>query len=288
MVVAAMLQNPSVIKWLGGLEPAWKLLDIDSFSGLREPPSPNGSAIQLAADLTDEELKSSPIGRNAKAFLDKTAQPSGLKLTATGNLSRAAVADMIDVFNWPDFYKDNHLRLNKVINEPDFLPLFFIRHIAQFAKLVHRRKGHMKTTAAGRTMIEHPEALQAVLFHTAFWHMDLGDLGRGLHGGWPHGDIGIVLWSLSVAANDWQSRERLCRLCTVPIKGVLDATWDTGSLAMEANVLRPLLWFGLLELKQETIEGDKLNRRKLYRKSPLFDRFCAFNVTLEGTANHRH
>lgn len=288
MVNPGMLKNSSVEKWLGGVEPAWTLLDMDSFSQLRSQPSPDTGAIQLAADLTDEELKSSAIARNAKAFLDMAAQPSGLKLTATGNLSRAAIADLIEVFDWPDFYKDNQFGLNKVINEPDFLPLFFIRHIAQFAKLVHRRKGHMKATAAGRKMIEHPEALQAVLFHTAFWHMDLGDLGRGLHGGWPQGDIGIVLWSLSVAANDWQSRERLSRMCTIPINGVLDATWDTGSLAMEANVLRPLLWFGLLELKQEEIEGDKLNRRKFYRKSPLFDRFCSFNVSLEGTPKQRH
>ena len=69
MVVAAMLQNPSVIKWLGGLEPAWKLLDIDSFSGLREPPSPNGGAIQLVADLSDLELLNSPLTRCTLLFL---------------------------------------------------------------------------------------------------------------------------------------------------------------------------------------------------------------------------
>ena len=119
-------------------------------------------------------------------------------------------------------------------------------------------------------------------------YMDLGDLGRGLHSGWPQGDIGIVLWSLSVAANTWQTREHLTRLCTIPNRGVLNATWDTGSMAMEANILRPLLWFGLLEHKQEKIEGDKLNRRKFYRKSPLFDRFCHFNVSFDNADSRRH
>jgi hypothetical protein len=57
---------------------------------------------------------------------------------------------------------------------------------------------------------------------------------------------------------------------------------------MEANILRPLLWFGLLELKQEEIEGDKINRLNLYRKTPLFDRFCSFDVTLDGADSHRH
>ena len=288
MVAPGMLQSPSVRKWLGGIEPAWTLLDIDSFLQLRNPPSPNGGAIQLSADLTEDEFQISAITKNTLTFLEVASETSGLKLTATGNLSRAVVAEMCEIFDWPDFNKDDQFRLNKVINEPDFLPLFFMRHIAQFAKLVHRRKGYMKLTTAGRSTLEHQEALQAVLFHTAFWNMDLGDLGRGLHSGWPQGDIGIVLWSLSVAANDWQTRENLTRLCAVPNNGVLNSTWDTGSMAMEANILRPLLWFGMLEHKQEEIEGDTLNCRNFYRKSPLFDRFCRFDVMLEGADSHRH
>ena len=288
MVNPGILQSPSVQKWLGGIEPAWTLLDFDSFSQLRSPPAPNAGAIKLAPDLTENEFQLSEITKSTLGFLEAASETPGLKLTATGNLSRAVVADMCDIFDWPDFNKEERFRLNKVINEIDFLPLFFVRHVAQFAKLVHRRKGYMKVTSTGRSILEHREALQAVLFHTAFWNMDLGDLGRGLHSGWPQGDIGVVLWSLSVAANTWQPRDRLTRLCTIPNNGVLNSTWDSGSLAMEANILRPLLWFGLLELKQEEIEGDKINRLNLYRKTPLFDRFCSFDVTLDGVDSHRH
>ena len=288
MVNPGMLQSPSVQKWLGGVEPAWTLLDLDSFSQLRSPPAPNAGAIKLAPDLTENEFQLSAITKSTLGFLEAASETPGLKLTATGNLSRAVVADMCDIFDWPDFNKEERFRLNKVINETDFLPLFFVRHVSQFAKLVHRRQGYMKVTSAGRSILEHREALQAVLFHTAFWNMDLGDLGRGLHSGWPQGDIGVVLWSLSVAANTWQPRDRLTRLCTIPNNGVLNSTWDSGSLAMEANILRPLLWFGLLELKQEEIEGDKINRLNLYRKTPLFDRFCSFDVTLDGVDSHRH
>lgn len=35
MTAPGMLQNPSVRKWLGVIEPAWTLLDHDSFSALR-------------------------------------------------------------------------------------------------------------------------------------------------------------------------------------------------------------------------------------------------------------
>ena len=42
--------------------------------------------------------------------------------------------------------------------------------------------------------------------------MDLGYFARGLLGSWPQADAGVVLWSLSVCANDWQSAEKL--ICT--------------------------------------------------------------------------
>jgi hypothetical protein len=134
---------------------------------------------------------------------------------------------------------------NKIINESDFFPLYFVRHLAQRTTLLRRQKGHFKTTPAGRRLIETPnvQALQAVLFHVAFWHFDLAFLGRVLHQGWLQQDVGIILWCLSVSANEWQSSNCLPRLCTIPINGVLDQDWGTSSYAMEAQVLRPLQWF---------------------------------------------
>ena len=92
-----------------------------------------------------------------------------------------------------------------------------------------------------------------------------------------------MLWSLSVASTDWQPRERLSRLCTIPINGVLDQAWDTASYAMEAQILRPLQWFGLLEHREDEKDPGHFGRRHLYRKTALFDRFLSFDVTLENT-----
>jgi hypothetical protein len=105
---------------------------------------------------------------------------------------------------------------------------------------------------------------------------------------WTQRDIGIVLWSLSIAANDWQPRERLTRMCTIPIDGVLDTPWDTASHAMEATILRPLLWFGLLEQRQDEIVESRVEKRHFYRKTTLFDRFLSFDVKLETAAGPRH
>ena len=50
--------------------------------------------------------------------------------------------------------------------------------------------------------------------------------------------------------------------------------------AMEARILRPLVWFGLLESR--TRAKSAVDRR-LYRKTPLFDRFVKFDVQIEGS-----
>ena len=202
----------------------------------------------------------------------------------TGNLSRAVVAEMIEVVDWPDLDKTELYRFNKVINEPDFLPAHFVRVLLQGTKLMRRHRDKLVPTRLGRRMLapEQHGALQAVLLHVTFWHLNLGYFDRNPIESWPQNDLGIVLWSLSASANAWMHPDKLTRLCTVPVIGVLEATWDLGSFAMESRILRPLTWFGLLESRWERKAG--LGEPRLYRKTPLFDRFIKFNVAVEGPA----
>ena len=244
----------------------------------------------LATDLSADELRRSAFASGTATLLRASAQGEGLKLTATGNLSRTVVAEMIESFAWPGFDKAEAFRFHKVVNEPDFLPLHFARQVAELTRLVRKVKGHLKASPRGRAVLEEANlpALQALLFHVVMWEIDLSDFGRGLHGRWPQGDIGVVLWSLSVSAGDWHSRERLTRLCTVPINGVIEAEWDSPSAVMEARILQPLAWFGLLDHRREPIEGERFLARHLYRKTELFDRFVSFDVKTEADASLRH
>jgi len=290
VVTLAILQDPSAKHWLGGIEPVWTLLNETSFASLSRPPSPLTGPIRLATDLTYEEIQQSAIARNTLVLLRSAAVGPGLKMTATRNLSREVVAKMIDLFAWPGFDKANAFRLHKVINEPDFLPLYFVRHLAETAKLFRKHKDHLKATTIGRSMLEGPRqgALQAILFRLAFWHVALEFLSRGANHGWPQRDVCIVLWSLSIAAKDWESREGLTRMCTIPIDSILDTPWDMATYAMDATILRPLWWFGLLEHRQDGIAENRFDKEHFYRKTPLFDRFLSFDVTLETPAGPRH
>ena len=285
MVAPGFLQNPEVRRWLNGVEPAWTMLEFNSFNALLHEPSGSNHAIRLEPDLANAEISASAVVANALLLLRRAAEISGLKLTATGNLSRAVVEEMLGIIQAPDYDKDELLRFQKVINEPDFLPLHFIRILTQTAKLFRTYRGKLVLTPLGRRMLaaERHGPLQAILFHVAFWHLNLAYFDRYSLNSWPLTQVGVILWSLSASAHDWLPRETLTRLCTSPVIDVLEWEWDLGSSAMEARILRPLVWFGLLESRTEPRSPTEVFDRRLYRKAPLFDCFVKFNVQVEGS-----
>jgi hypothetical protein len=263
------------------------MLDLDSFNSLHHEPSASSRTIRLEPNLTETDLSGSAVARAVQIFLRRVSETGGLKLTATGNLSRGVVAEMIEIVEWPGLDKGELYDFHKVINEPDFLPLHFVHLLAQATKLCRTHRGKLIATRPGKSMLipERSGVLQALLFHVALWHLNLGYFDRNPIDSWPQSHAGIVLWSLSASATDWLDPQTLTRACTVPVMGVLESTWDLGSYAMEARILRPLVWFGLLEQRSE--KGTGLVKRHLYRKTPLFDRFLKFNVQIEGLAT-RH
>ncbi|MBM3526832.1 MAG: hypothetical protein FJX62_01960 [Alphaproteobacteria bacterium] len=230
------------------------------------------------------------MARNTLIVLRQAIERGGLPLTATGNLSRAVVAEMRKLIEWPGYDQADAFRLHKVINEPDFLPLHIVRLLSEAANLAQIRRGKLIATPFGKTMLNEAQqgSLLAILFHLALWRMDLGYFGRGLLGTWPQSDAGVVLWSLSVCASDWQTSEKLTRLCTIPEPAMLSGTWDRTPYAMEARILRPLLWFGLLEHRSEKIAESRFGEHHFYRKAALFDRMLTFDVAVDSMDGARH
>lgn len=240
--------------------------------------------------LRPTRIAGSAVARNTLILLRKTIECGGLPLTTTGNLSRAVVREMREQIDWPGYDQADAFRFHKVINEPDFLPLLMVRLLAEAAKLVRIQRGRLVATPLGKSILSDARqgALPAILFHLSFWHMDFGYFGRGLLGTWPQADIGIVLWSLSVSASDWQSSEKLTRLCTILEPAMILGTWDRASYAREARILRPLLWFGLLEHRSEKIANSRFGEHHFYRKAAYFDRMLAFDVTVDSMEGARH
>jgi hypothetical protein len=285
MVGPGSLENPEVRRWLNGVKPAWTMLEFNSLNALRHEPTDSNHAIRLEPDLADAEISGYAVTANALILLQRAAETGGVKLTATGNLSRAVVEEMFGIIQAPDYDKDELLRYQKVINEPDFLPLHFVRMLTQTARLVRTHRGKLVATPLGRRILglDQHGPLQAILFHVALWRMNLAYFDGYPIDSWPQGEVGIILWSLSASAHDWLPRETLTRLCASPVIGVVESQWDLGSSAMEARILRPLLWFGVLESRTEPRSATEVFDRRLYRKAPLFDCFVKFNVQVADT-----
>jgi hypothetical protein len=290
MIAEDVLRDRQVRQWLGGVEPAWTLLTFESLQALRQEPSVSQATIRIANRLNTAEVAACAVARNALILLNQIVERGGLPLTATGNLTRSVVAEMCPIIDWPDYDQADAFQFNKVINEPDFMPLHVVRQLAQAAGLVRKQRGKLIATRLGKSMLEGTlqGSLVAILFHLAFWHIDLSYFGRGLFGSWPQADVGIVLWSLSVSAEDWQSREQLTRLCAIPKPEILTGVPDRAHYAMEARILRPLLWFGLLEHQAENRTGGRIASEHFYRKAPLFDRVLAFDVEIDRPTRPAH
>ena len=162
MVAPGFLSNPEVRRWLNGVEPAWTMLDFDSFNFLHKEPSAGNQAIRLEPNLTETDLSGSAVTRTARILLQRAADEGGLKLTATRNLSRAVVVEMVEMIEWPGLDKAEFFRFHKVVNEPDFLPLHFVRVLMQGTKLVRVQRDKLVLTRLGKAMLV-PERYGALL-----------------------------------------------------------------------------------------------------------------------------
>ena len=57
---------------------------------------------------------------------------------------------------------------------------------------------------------------------------------------------------------------------------------------MEAKILRPLLWFGLLEHRSEKVPSGRFGEHRFYCKAELFERLLAFDVQVSLSEGARH
>jgi len=122
------------------------MLEFHSFNHLHDEPSASKRTIRLEPNLDRQDLSGSAITRNALLLLRRAVETDGFKLTATGNLSRPVVAEMCRDMEWPAYDKREMFRFHKVINEPDFLPLHFVRVLAQTARLFRAQSGKLLPT----------------------------------------------------------------------------------------------------------------------------------------------
>jgi hypothetical protein len=139
MVAEDFLQDPQVRGWLDGVEPAWTLLTFESLRALRQEPSAVQTAIRIANDLSVDEIAGSPVARNTLILLRQAIERGGLSLTATGNLSRAVVAQMCKLIEWPDYDQAEPPTSDKAPATPNTVTAFARLLFRSALRVRHRR-----------------------------------------------------------------------------------------------------------------------------------------------------
>jgi hypothetical protein len=289
MVKPGFLKNDSVITWLDGVEPAWSLLDYESYCRLRLRPDEGGGALLLKSDLSAKDVGASPIV-TATLHMLQMASEKGVKLTESGKLSRSMVTEIADIVAGPAVGLALIRSVTKVLNESDIWPAELLRHVVLDLRLVRRKGNVLVPTAKGLKMLAANGSgeLLARLFEVVFYRINLGRWDGYPVPSWPQSDIGIIAWSLSFAAADWETPRQLVRLATVPVIGILEAKHDFAGLALELRILRMLALFGLLDSDEEPDPVNRFRPIRRYRTTALYKRFLAFDVTLEPLDGTRH
>lgn len=87
-------------------------------------PSHLSPSLFYTVSLHAEDLKASPMCVNAMKLMHYAQQHGGIQLAKMGNFYRKFVEWAALEFNWPGHEPKELNAVNKVLNEPDFLPLF--------------------------------------------------------------------------------------------------------------------------------------------------------------------
>jgi hypothetical protein len=224
---------------------------------------------------SEAELKASKLCCAAMISLRYMAERQEIGLTKSGAFNRNFVVWAVDEFNWPPYTAEQLYVVNKVLNEDDVPPLFYLHALLRADRLIRHVKGKARLTKKGRALVGDHGGLQAALFETFFTKFDFAAFER-----WPiempDADTAHFLGVIQNRLTDWVPYPEFAGWC-LPIFALpaqRGAPEEDAMFYLHTRLVRPLSWLGLLEEK-EASRLAPIHSVQL-RKPPLFDRFLRF------------
>jgi hypothetical protein len=268
MLEFAILEDQRVRDWLGDVEPVWPLLGAANVIALQGRHALSNGPVRIDWSLSLDDVGDTVVLHHVQLMLERLAEGDGVELTATKNLNRRFVGEMLDAFDWPGYDVDFIRSVSKVVNEPDYPPLHFLRLLLQEAKYARRYGKRLKAAHRAKKLVQNGSGsvMLGELLVAAFERLNLGYFDR-----FP-----------AMIGDRWQPSDQLVRQCAVPVIGVLETRRDYAAMAFEDRLLRFLEWFGLVECRT-ALEGGRE-----YRKTGLFDRMLSFEVEMPGVERVLH
>ncbi len=236
-------------------------------------PSNLSPVLFYQVSLKKADLQTSPMCRNGMSVLDHIDDTGGIPLTkAMGNFHRKFVEQAAEDFEWPGYKPEDLYAVNKVLNEPDFQPLFVMHEVLLRTRLIRHYKGKAVLTKAGKAIRGQYGELQAICMD----YLMASPFGADEETNLLFWDIEHFLGVIDNRLGDWVKVEELAQWL-VPVDLFKAPHWSTpdneAALFVALHVVRPLAWLGLVDDGAEMNSRAGLFRERLIKKTPLFDSF---------------
>jgi hypothetical protein len=238
--------------------------------------------VMLKESLGVAELFGSPMSMNAMKVLMYIRDHHGIALTKSGAFYRKFVTWAAADFCWPGYEAEQLYAVNKVLNEPDFLPLAIMHELLIGARLIRRYKGKALLSPAGKRIVGDYGALQAELFDAFFIALDHWSYER-FSIEYDDADIVHFLGVVQSRLDDWVPLTELAGWC-LPLDLITSYRFSPvkdASFYLFSRLIRPLLWLGMIEQHPDDDRRVMIEDRR-YRMTPLYDRFLSFRIIGDG------
>ncbi len=204
---------------------------------------------------------------------------NGIGLTKGKAFNRQFSTWAAENFNWPEYAAEKLLRIQKVLNEEDVIPVLVLHQLMISMKLGRHVKGKWRFNKKAEVLVQTPGVLQATLtkgFLLDFDHSRLQRFPFVVPGNWE-----IWLNVINVEAHEGVSEAELLKaFYNVEYSSAGEREyWDHASFLMW-HVLKPLNWLGYLEAI-ELDGGHSPSKRTIYTKTALWQRTFRLDTNVE-------
>jgi hypothetical protein len=232
-------------------------------------------------DDADPALACSPMVRGVEQTFAWIGEHGGIPLTPSKAFKRVFVQWAAAAFDWPGHTEADLYMVNKVLNEPDFMPLMFLHEILLTMKLGRHYKGQFRLTKAGQALVGHPGRIFDTVVPFFLFRVDHAGSSRFADDPVP-GNWDIFLNVLNVETEDGATGAELRRV----FYGEPESGFDAMMSGLCVQVLRPLCWAGLLE-KQDGASRYR-SEDAVFFKTPLWRSALRLDTDAEVAPATRH
>lgn len=215
----------------------------------------------------DPDLERSKMFDAIYKTFEYANEHGGIGLTKTNAFNRKFCHWAARNFNWDEYSEDHLLRVQKVLNEDDVVPVMVLHDLFVGMKIGRHIKGKFQFNKKSQKLLEDKGAFYQQL--ASFFLFQLDHIGYQRRPFVAPGNWDIFLNVINVEAHSGASEEHLLDVFygVTPNDQDKREYWDYASF-LRWHVLNPLYWIGFLDVVET---GDSpFNRDRLYIKTPLW------------------